>query len=60
MRDGEIAIEVVRGESRGRNEVAGVSGASGTGYAVTDMIQFWLGPAGYGPFLDRLRARGEP
>jgi Na+-transporting NADH:ubiquinone oxidoreductase subunit C len=51
---------VVRGESSGRNEVAGVSGASVTGYAVTDMIQFWLGPAGYGPFLDRLRARGEP
>jgi Na+-transporting NADH:ubiquinone oxidoreductase subunit C len=60
MRDGEIAIEVVRGESSGRNEVAGVSGASVTGSALTDMIQFWLGPLGYGPFLDRLRARGEP
>lgn len=59
-RDGDIVIEVVRGESSGPNEVAGISGASVTGYAVTDMIQFWLGPQGYGPFLDRLRTGAEP
>ena len=59
-RDGDIVIEVVRGESSGPNEVAGISGASVTGYAVTDMIQFWLGPLGYGPFLDRLRTGAEP
>lgn len=60
VRDGQVVIEVVRGESGGPNEVAGVSGASVTGYAVTDMIQFWLGPSGYGPFLDRLRSGAEP
>ena len=59
-RDGEVVIEVVRGDSDGPYEVAGVSGASVTGYAVTDMIQFWLGPSGYGPFLDRLRTGAEP
>jgi Na+-transporting NADH:ubiquinone oxidoreductase subunit C len=58
--DGEIVIEVVRGDSTGPNEVAGISGASVTGYAITDMIQFWLGPAGYGLFLDRLRAGEDP
>lgn len=57
-RDGEIVIEVVRGEASGPYQVAGISGASVTGYAVTDMIQFWLGPSGYGPFLERLRAGG--
>lgn len=56
--DGEIVIEVVRGEASGPYQVAGISGASVTGYAVTDMIQFWLGPAGYGPLLDRLRTGG--
>ena len=59
-RDGEIVIEVVRGESTGPNAVAGISGASVTGYAMTDIVQFWLGPAGFGPFLDRLRAGEEP
>lgn len=59
-RDGEIVIEVVRGDSTGPYDVAGISGASVTGYAMTDMIQFWLGPSGYGLFLDRLRAGEAP
>lgn len=58
--DGEVVIEVVRGDSSGPYEVAGISGASVTGYAMTDLIQFWLGPSGYGLFLDRLRAGEEP
>ena len=58
--EGEVVIEVVRGDSTGPNEVAGISGASVTGYAMTDMVQFWLGPLGYGPFLDRLRAGEAP
>lgn len=59
-RDGAVMIEVVRGEATGPHEVAGISGASVTGYAITDMVQFWLGPAGYGRFLDRLRAGETP
>jgi Na+-transporting NADH:ubiquinone oxidoreductase subunit C len=58
--DGEVIIEVVRGDSTGPYEVAGISGASVTGYAMTDMIQFWLGPSGYGLFLDRLRSGKAP
>lgn len=50
---------MVRGESSGPYEVAGVSGASVTGYAMTDMIQFWLGPSGYGRYLERLRSGVE-
>ena len=59
-RDGEVVIEVVIGDASGPHEVAGISGASVTGYAMTDLIQFWLGPAGYGLFLDRLRAGETP
>jgi len=59
-RDGEVVIEVVRGDAAGPTEVAGISGASVTGYAVTDMIQFWLGPMGFGPYLARLRAGDTP
>lgn len=58
--DGEVIIAVVRGDSTGPYEVAGISGASVTGYAMTDMIQFWLSPSGYGLFLDRLRSGESP
>lgn len=53
---GEVFIEVVRGTGEGPYEVDGVSGASVTGYAVTDMIHFWMGPLGFAPFLERLAA----
>lgn len=52
----DIVIEVVTGQAGGPHEVDGITGASVTGYAVTDMIHFWLGPLGYGPFLENLRA----
>lgn len=56
--DGEVVIEVVRDAASGPHEVDGISGASVTGYAVTDMIHFWLGPRGFGPWLDTLRQKG--
>lgn len=54
--DGDVVIEVVTGQASGAYEVDGITGASVTSYAVTDMIHFWLGPLGYGPFLDNLRS----
>ncbi|RUT34489.1 Na+-translocating NADH-quinone reductase subunit C [Arsenicitalea aurantiaca] len=53
--NGEILIEIVPEGATGPNEVDGVSGASVTGYALTDILHFWLGPMGYGPYLDALR-----
>jgi len=35
--------------------VDGLTGATVTSNAVTNLMQFWLGPHGYGPFLDRFR-----
>jgi len=40
--------------------VDGITGATITNVAVTRLIQFWLGPHGYGPFLARLRAGARP
>ncbi len=53
--DGDVAIEVVTGAASGPHEVDGITGASVTGFAVTDMIHFWLGRRGFGPVLDNLR-----
>ena len=56
--DGSMMIEVVRGGAQSVHEVDGISGATRTSNAITFMLRFWMGPDGYGPFLDRLRAEG--
>lgn len=57
--NGDVALEVVRGNA-GPPEtdpyrVDGLSGATITSRGVTAMIEFWLGPQGYGPYLQRLK-----
>jgi Na+-transporting NADH:ubiquinone oxidoreductase subunit C len=56
--NGVIRIEVVRGKAAGVYEVDGISGATRTGSGVTDLVRFWLGPDGYGPYIARLKAEG--
>lgn len=53
--EGVIRIEVVKGAGAGVHEVDGISGATRTGNGVSNLLRFWLGPDGYGPYLDRLR-----
>ena len=55
---GEIVISVVRGAASGPHEVDGISGATRTSLGVESMLRFWLGPQGFGPFLDRLAQEG--
>ena len=38
--------------------VDGLSGATITGRGVTNLVRFWLGPDGFGPYLARLREGG--
>ena len=54
--EGVIRIEVVKGASAGAHEVDGISGATRTGSGVTNLLRFWLGPDGYGPYLERLKS----
>jgi Na+-transporting NADH:ubiquinone oxidoreductase subunit C len=37
------------------DEIDGLSGATLTSQGMKDLFDFWFGPAGYGPFLDKLR-----
>lgn len=53
--NGDIKISVVRGEAVGVFEVDGISGATRTSNGVSNMLHFWLGDYGFGPFLARLR-----
>lgn len=56
---GDVELEVVRGTAgppaTDPYRVDGLSGATITSRGVSAMIQFWLGPQGYGPYLDRLK-----
>lgn len=36
--------------------VDGISGATVTSQGVTNLLRFWLGPDGFGPFLERIRS----
>ena len=41
-----------------RYEVDGISGATRTGIGITNLLRFWLGPDGFGPYLQRLEREG--
>jgi len=51
---GEIRIAVVRGAA-GEFEVDGVTGATRSSNGVSNLVRFWLGENGFGPFLANLR-----
>lgn len=56
---GDPALEVIKGSAGPPDEnphkVDGLSGATITSRGVTNMIDFWLGPDGFGPYLKSLR-----
>lgn len=54
---GDLRFELTRAPATDY-EVDGITGATRTSNAVTRIIRFWVGPDGYGPFMDAVR-RGE-
>lgn len=58
---GEVEIEVIKGTVNpaspdADHEVDGLSGATITSRGVTNLLRYWLGTDGFGPYLDKLRA----
>ena len=61
---GEVAIEVVkgsvpRGSPQENHQIDGLSGATITGRGVSNLVRYWLGPGGFGPYLKKLRAQNR-
>lgn len=58
LRDAQGAwvLAVVKPGNSSEYEVDGITGATRTGNGINNMIAFWFGPSGYGPFLERLAA----
>ena len=52
---GEVKLGVIKGMAQGPgiapHEVDGLSGATLTANGVTNMLKFWLGEHGFGPFI---------
>ena len=59
----EVAIEVIKGAAGSPAdapyEVDGLSGATLTSKGVTNLLRFWFGEEGFGPYLAQLRAEGS-
>jgi len=60
-RNGDVAISVIKGSvapgsAGAEHKVDGLSGATLTSVGVDNMMKFWLGSNGYGPFLKNLKA----
>jgi len=59
-----VRIEVIKGnvtpdDKQRKYKVDGLSGATITTRGVSNMLQYWLGEDGFGPFLKTIRAGGE-
>ena len=57
--NGVLHIEVVKGQAQTTYQVDGISGATRTGWGVTNLVQFWLGPDGFGPYLAAKKREAE-
>ena len=55
--DGSPKIEVVRGQvpagSDAKYKIDGLSGATLTGRGVGNLVRYWTGPHGFGPYLEK-------
>ncbi len=58
-KDEEIAITVIKGAvNASKHQVDGLSGATITCNGVTQLVRYWMGPEGFGPYLEKLRQTG--
>jgi Na+-transporting NADH:ubiquinone oxidoreductase subunit C len=60
---GNVIIEVIKGSvvpssPAADHNVDGLSGATITSRGVTNLLKYWLGPNGFGPYLKRLQTEG--
>ena len=61
---GEILISVIKGSvdktsPKAQYQVDGLSGATITGRGVSNLLSFWLGDLGYGPYMKEMLSKDE-
>ena len=60
-RDGQVELRLLKGAVDPNNaeaawQIDGLAGATLTGRGVTNLVQFWMGDQGFGPFIANLKA----
>jgi Na+-transporting NADH:ubiquinone oxidoreductase subunit C len=60
-RDGEVELKLLKGAVNPNSadalwQVDGLAGATLTARGVTNLVQFWMGDGGFGPFIANLKA----
>lgn len=50
--EGKVALSVIKGSMKNEYEVDGLSGATITSKGVDGIVKYWLGPNGFGPFIE--------
>lgn len=57
---GNWSLNVLKGVAGqgSRTDIDGLSGATITTRGVNNLVKFWFGPDGYGPYLEKLRKEG--
>ena len=54
---GEVALKVSKGDqSENENGVDALSGATITSNGVTNLVKFWMGKQGFGPYIDKQKS----
>jgi len=61
--NGEVALTLVKGEADTSRpdavyKVDGLAGATLTSRGVSNLIQYWMGPEGFAPYLNKLKSNG--
>ncbi len=61
---GDVAIQVVKGTvdsgaAGAEHKVDGLAGATLTSKGVNNLVRFWVGEDGFGPYLDRMKAAND-
>jgi len=57
--NGDVALQVIKGNGSGEYQVDGLAGATLTTRGVDNLISYWLGEQGFGPFLQWLAESEE-
>lgn len=62
--EGDVTINVIKGQvvagdPEAQYKVDGLSGATITTKGIDNMLQYWLGDDGFGPFIKNIRSAGE-
>lgn len=63
--NGSLALTVIKGQvvdsdPKASYSIDGLAGATLTTNGLRTMVQYWLGPHGFAPYLETLRTRGNP